>query len=77
LTIEERPWAAGEIAEQIQGLSNAAGVDWREELALVIQPLKETEDKHAKPPAPPMCELLGTSRHCRFLNWFALPDLGG
>jgi len=48
MTIEERPWAAGEIAEQIQILSNAAGVDWREELSWVIQSLEETEDKHAK-----------------------------
>jgi hypothetical protein len=48
LTIEERPWAAGEIAEQIQILSNAAGVDWREELSWLIQSLEETEDKHAK-----------------------------
>jgi hypothetical protein len=48
LTIEERPWCAGEIAEQIQRLSNAAGVDWREELAFAIQSLEETEDKHAK-----------------------------
>jgi hypothetical protein len=37
LTIEERPWAAGGIAEQIQILSNAAGVDWREELSWLIQ----------------------------------------
>jgi hypothetical protein len=48
LTIEERLWAAGEIAEQIQVLSNAVGVDWRDELALVIQSLEETEDKHAR-----------------------------
>jgi hypothetical protein len=39
---------AGEIAEQIQILSNAAGVDWREELSRLIQSLEETEDKHAK-----------------------------
>ena len=31
--IEERPWTAGEIAEQIQILSDAAGGDWREELS--------------------------------------------
>jgi len=47
-TIEERPWTTGEIAEQIQILSDAAGVDWREELALVIQSLEETEDEHAR-----------------------------
>jgi hypothetical protein len=46
--IEERRWAAGEIAEQIQILSDAAGVDWRKELALVIQSLKEAEDEHAR-----------------------------
>ena len=48
MTIEERPWAAGEIAERIQILSDAAGVDWREELSWVIQSLEEIEDKHAK-----------------------------
>jgi hypothetical protein len=48
LTIEERPWAAGEIAEQIQVLSDAAGVDWREGLALAIQSLEEAEDEHAE-----------------------------
>jgi hypothetical protein len=46
--IEERPWKAGEIAEQIQILSAAAGVDWREELALAIQSLQEERDEHAK-----------------------------
>ena len=48
LTIEARPWSAGEIAEQIQVLSEAAGVDWREELALVVQSLEEAEDEHAR-----------------------------
>jgi hypothetical protein len=48
LTIEERPWSAGEIAEQIQILSDAAGVDWREELSWTIQSLEEAEDEHAK-----------------------------
>jgi hypothetical protein len=48
LSIEERPWSAEEIAEQIQILSNAAGVDWREELSWAIQSLEETEDKHAR-----------------------------
>src|SRR5215469_11373747 len=48
LTIEERPWAAGEIAEQIQILSNAAGVDWREELSWAIQSLEEAEEGHAR-----------------------------
>jgi hypothetical protein len=46
--IEERPWAAGEIAEQIQILSDAAGGDWREELSWVIQSLQEAEDQHAR-----------------------------
>jgi hypothetical protein len=32
IDVEERPWTAAEIAEQIQVLSQAAGVDWREEL---------------------------------------------
>jgi hypothetical protein len=48
LAIEERPWAAGEIAEQIRILSDAAGLDWREELALTIQSLEEAEDEHAR-----------------------------
>jgi hypothetical protein len=48
LTIEERPWSAGEIAEQIQILSDAAGVDWREELSCAIQSLEEAEDEHAR-----------------------------
>jgi hypothetical protein len=48
LTIEERPWAAGEIAEQIQILSDAAGIDWREELCWAIQSLEEAEDEHAR-----------------------------
>jgi hypothetical protein len=48
LTIEEHPWSAGEIAEQIQILSEAAGVDWREELSWAIQSLEEAEDDHAK-----------------------------
>ena len=48
LDIEERPWSAGEIAEQIQILSEAAGVDWREELSWAIQSLEEAEDDHAK-----------------------------
>jgi hypothetical protein len=46
LAIEERPWAAGEIAEQIQVLSDAAGGDWREQLALVIQSLERAEAEH-------------------------------
>jgi len=48
LTIEERPWAAGEIAEQIQMLSDAAGVDWREELSWAIESLEEAEEDHAR-----------------------------
>jgi len=48
LAIEERPWSAGEIAEQIQVLSDAAGLDWREELALTIQSLEEAEDERAR-----------------------------
>ena len=48
LTIEERPWAAGEIAELIQVLSDAAGFDWREELACAIQSLEEAEDAHVR-----------------------------
>jgi hypothetical protein len=47
-TIEERPWAAGEIAEQIQILSDAAGVDWREELSWAIESLEEAEDEHGR-----------------------------
>jgi hypothetical protein len=47
-TIEERPWSAGEIAEQIQILSDAAGVDWREELSWAIQSLEEAEDERAR-----------------------------
>jgi hypothetical protein len=46
LDIEERSWSAGEIAEQIQILSNAANLDWREELALVIQSLEHAEVEH-------------------------------
>jgi hypothetical protein len=48
LTIEEHPWRAGELTEQIQILSDAAGVDWREELFEVIQSLEEAEDEHAR-----------------------------
>jgi hypothetical protein len=48
LAIEERPWAAGEIAEQIRILSDAAGLDWREELSWAIQSLEEAEDEHAR-----------------------------
>jgi hypothetical protein len=48
LDIEERPWSAGEIAEQIQILSDAAGVDWREELSWTIESLEEAEDEHAR-----------------------------
>jgi hypothetical protein len=48
LAIEERPWAAGEIAEQIQILSDAAGVEWREELSWAIQSLEEAEEEHAR-----------------------------
>ena len=46
LAIEERPWAAGEIAEQIQILSDAADLDWREELALAIQSLEHVDKEH-------------------------------
>jgi hypothetical protein len=46
--IEEREWSAGEIAEQIQILSDAAGVDWREELSWAIQSLEEAEDEHTR-----------------------------
>jgi hypothetical protein len=46
--IEERPWTAGEIAEQIQILSDAAGGDWHEELSWAIQSLKEAEEEHAR-----------------------------
>jgi hypothetical protein len=45
-TVEERPWAAGEIAEQLQILANAAGLDWRSELACVIQSLEHAEMEH-------------------------------
>jgi hypothetical protein len=48
LDIEERPWAAGEIAEQIQILSDAAGADWREKVSWAIQSLEEAEDEHAR-----------------------------
>jgi hypothetical protein len=48
LAIEERPWFAGEIAEQIQILSDAAGVDWREELSWTIESLEEAENEHAR-----------------------------
>ena len=48
LTIEEHPWSAGEIAEQIQILSDAAKVDWREELSWAIQSLEEAENEHAR-----------------------------
>jgi hypothetical protein len=48
LDIEERSWSAGEIAEQIQILSDAAGVDWREELSWAIQSLEEAQDEHAR-----------------------------
>jgi hypothetical protein len=47
-TIEERSWSAGEIAGQIQILSNVAGVDWRSGLAFVIQSLEEDRDEHAR-----------------------------
>jgi hypothetical protein len=47
LTIEERPWRAGELTEQLRILSDAAGVPWREELALAIQSLEEAEDEYA------------------------------
>ena len=46
LAIEERPWAAGEIAEQIQILSDAADLNWREELALAIQSLEHVDKEH-------------------------------
>jgi hypothetical protein len=48
LDIEERSWSAGEIAEQIQILSDAAKVDWREELSWAIQSLEEAENEHAR-----------------------------
>jgi hypothetical protein len=48
LIIEERPWAAEEIAEQIQILSDAAGVDWREELSWAIESLEEAEEECAR-----------------------------
>jgi hypothetical protein len=48
LAIEERPWAAGEISEQIRILSESAGVDWREELTFVIQSLEQAEAEHAE-----------------------------
>jgi hypothetical protein len=48
LIIEERPWSAGEMAEQIQILSDAAGVDWREELSWAIESLEEAEEDHAR-----------------------------
>jgi hypothetical protein len=36
LNVAERTWTAAEIAEQIQILARAAGVDWREELEQVL-----------------------------------------
>jgi hypothetical protein len=48
LEIEERSWSAGEIAEQIQILSDAAGVDWREELSWTIESMEEAENEHAR-----------------------------
>jgi hypothetical protein len=48
LTVEERPWAAGEIAKQLRILSDAAGVDWRQELALAIQSLEQAQAEHAE-----------------------------
>jgi len=48
LTIEERSWSAVEIAEQIQILSDAAEVDWREELSWAIQSLEESEEEPAR-----------------------------
>jgi hypothetical protein len=48
LAVEERPWAAGEIAEQIQILSDAVGVDWREELSWAIHSLEEAEEEHTR-----------------------------
>jgi hypothetical protein len=40
--------AAGEIAEQIQILSNAAGVDWREELSWAIESMEEAEEDQTR-----------------------------
>jgi len=48
LTIEDRPWPAGEVAEQLRNLSDAANLDWREELAGAIQSLQEAEDEHTR-----------------------------
>jgi hypothetical protein len=48
LTIEERTWSAGEIAEQIRILSDAAGADWREKLSWAIDSLEQTKNEHVR-----------------------------
>jgi hypothetical protein len=45
--VEERPWSAKEVAEHVQILSEAAGVNWREGLVWAIQSIQSDRELEA------------------------------